>query len=470
MKFGGTSIQDAASIERAVGIVASRRDRDPLVVVSAMGGTTRELLRLGQLALEEGPRAARQRLDSIGERHMGVLGELAIEDDVREEVHGTITGYVEELGRYLEGVALLQEYSPRTQDAVISRGERFSTALFAAAARAAGLDAVRVDAADVMITDDRFRRARPNRSEIEARAGAEIQPLVADGRVPIVEGFVGATIEGVATTMGFEASDYSAALLGAALGVREIQIWTDVPGMLTTGHSAVRAVYVVRELSFLEAAELALFGAKVLHPDTIEPACQSDIPVRILPSRDPGAEGTRITAEGSASSPAVKSIAVREGLHAVRLTPRDDAPLHRTLRTAASSFDRHELAPLLLAGCGDAVLACLVPDPALEACLNELSQQLRIEQESERSVVCAVGDGIVATPRIVATAATALAGLDATLVATSVSGASLPFVVAASQTAAAVELLHDSFFADAADSDLFAAAELASHRAPISSG
>ena len=458
MKFGGTSLQDADAIGRAVEIVRAHERRRPLVVVSAMGSTTRQLLALGHAALDEGLVAGRDRLAEIAAAHRKALGALGLDATSRGEVDATITGYLEGLGRYVEGVVMLQEYSRRTQDAVISYGERFSTALFAAAARAAGLNAVRVDAGEVVITDDRFRRARPVSAEIRGRADRHIAPLIEQERVPVIEGFVGATLDGVATTMGFEASDYTAALLGAALGAEEIQIWTDVPGMLTTAHAAVSPIFVVRELSFVEAAELAAFGAKVLHPDTVEPARQENIVVRILPSHDPGADGTRITAGAASPNATVKSIAVREGIDAITLQSHEGSPVHRTLWQIGEAFDRHELSPLLLASSGDAVVALAEPDASLDACLRELSPHVQINRDSDFAVVCAVGEGIASDPELIGRGAAALGGLDVRFVATGVSGASLPFLLPAAQVADAVARLHAAFFDDAPDSGLFAPA------------
>jgi aspartate kinase len=270
-----------------------------------------------------------------------------------------------------------------------------------------------------VVTDGRFRSARPDRGEIDRRAALRLRPLLEDGRVPVVEGFIGATIAGQTTTMGFEASDLTASLLGAALGAAEVQIWTDVPGMLTTGHPAVAAPRRVPRLSFGEARELALFGAKVLHPDTVEPARERGIPVRILNSRDPAGEGTWITASASASGAAagaagaaaavaiVKSIAVTEDLAA-------------------------ETAAAVRAALGDGRVAAAV---------------------SGRAVVCLVGEGIGAVPgvgqEIAGRIQRALAGMAAEPAAAGTSNDRLPLVMRRELVAEAVARLHREFFAGA---------------------
>lgn len=310
MKFGGTSVQDAACLSRAASIVARCRDEMPLVVVSAVAGVTRRLLELGEAAARSETEAIDRELAAIEALHRAILYGI----DPRSEHQQTeLDAQAVRLSGLVSTIAGAAVYTPAAQDALLSSGERFSSALFVAAATAAGLSATAVDAASVIVTDDRHRHARPDLAETGRRARQLIPPLVEDGYVPVVEGFIGATPAGVPTTMGFEASDLTASLLGASLGAAEVQIWTDVPGMLTTGHPAVAQPRVVPRLSFDEAAELALFGAKVLHPDSIAPARERGIPVRILHSRNPGGAGTWIAEPtDDQGTPRVKSIAVTE--------------------------------------------------------------------------------------------------------------------------------------------------------------
>ncbi len=312
MKFGGTSVQDAGCLERAASIVAQQADSRPLVVVSAVGHVTRRLLASGKLAAAGAGGAARDELSAIGALHHEILEGLGSGASVGD-AHDVLERHLADLSAVIDTISAAADYPPRSQDAVISFGELLSTTLFTAATRAAGLTAAPVDAASLIVTDDRFRHARPDRVQIESLARSRITPHLDAGSVVVTEGFIGVTPDGVPTTMGFEASDLTAALLGAALEATEIQIWTDVPGMLTTGHPAVTDPRVVPRLTFDEAAELALFGAKVLHPGTIAPARERNIPVRILHSSNPHAEGTWITSGGSGTTGA-KSIAVTEEL------------------------------------------------------------------------------------------------------------------------------------------------------------
>jgi aspartate kinase len=465
MKFGGTSVQDAGRIRAAVSIVERHREQQPVVVVSAIGGATRELLSLAATALEQGWQAACALLAPLENRHRGILADLGLDAAAKREVGDTITKYAEEIEEFLKGIALLKQLTPQTQDTILAYGERFSTLLFVAAARSAGLDVESVDAATVMITDARFREARPDRAELATRSAAVIGPIVSAGRVPVTQGFIGATRNGMPTTMGFEASDYSASLLGAALGAGEIQIWTDVVGMLTTGHPAASDVKCVRELSFGEAAELSLFGAKVLHPQTVEPAIDSNIPVRIMHAANPDAPGTTIIAEPTPTGVPVKSIAVKEQVTTLRMRPLSPAPSHTSARTIAEIVDRYELSPILITTSGHRMVwvfdnpglgAASDTSPALAAFRSHFDTAC----DPDCAIVSLVGE---MTERAASTLARALRVLtDTTLHIAShgPSDASLSFVMPRDQAADAVCKLHDEFFGGAALGGLFASTEV----------
>jgi aspartate kinase len=425
-KFGGTSVQDAACIQRAVGIVGDRLEQRPLVVVSALAGVTRQLLALGRQALAEAA-AARRELGAIGNRHLAILGELDTTPGERRWAEARSKALLAALQEQLDEIAGSGVYDGAAQDGVIAFGERLSTTLFGAAARGAGLAADNVDAAEVVVTDDRFRSARPDRGEIGRRAALRLRPLLEAGRVPVVEGFIGATTAGQTTTMGFEASDLTASLLGAALGAAEVQIWTDVPGMLTTGHPAIAAPRRVPRLSFGEARELALFGAKVLHPDTVEPAREHGIPVRILNSRDPAGEGTWITASAS-------------GMAAVAASASRAAAVAAGTAVAVASVKSIAVTEDLAAETAAAVRAAL-GDGRVGAAARG------------RAVVCLVGEGIGAVPgggeEIVGRIRRALAGMAAEPAAAGTSNDRLPLVMRRELVAEAVARLHREFFAGA---------------------
>jgi len=447
MKFGGTSLQNAVCIRRAVDIVKQHRSRRPVVVVSAIGRTTQALVDLGQAALAGGHRATAPLLNDLLDRI--ILGGFGVDADTAAEIERGIDELGQNIARLLEGVSLLQQLTPRTQDAIMGHGERFSTLLFAAAAGAAGLNAVRVDATTVMITDERFRMARPHRDELRARARAILRPLIEGDDIPVIEGFVGATRDGVPTTMGFEASDYTASLLGAALEAEEIQIWTDVGGILTTGSAEIQNVMSISELSFEEAAELSFFGAKVLHPRTIDPAAEQNIPVRILHSLHPEGAGTTIFGASARWGGAVKSIALEEDIVFVRVSSQRAVPVHRTLESVGKMLDRHEVSPHLLSVSGHRVSLAVARTSKLDSVIGELGESLEVSREESCVIVSLVGADAGTVSGIATRAMGSIEDRPILLMSYGTSDDSVSLVVSAEDAHGALEKLHQEFFGDA---------------------
>jgi len=458
MKFGGTSLQDAVCIRRAVDIVKQHRSRRPVVVVSAIGRTTQALVDLGQTALSDGHGATVPLLNDLLDHHRTILGGFDVDASTAAETERGMGELGQNIARLLEGVSLLQQLTPRTQDAIMGHGERFSTLLFAAAAGAAGLNAVRVDATTVMITDERFGMARPHRDELRARAHAILRPLVEGDSIPVIEGFVGATREGVPTTMGFEASDYTASLLGAALEAEEIQIWTDVGGILTTGSAEIENVMSISELSFEEAAELSFFGAKVLHPRTIDPAAERNIPVHILHSLHPEGAGTTIFGASARWGGAVKSIALEEDIVLVRVSSQRAVPVHRTLEFVGKMLDRHEVSPHLLSVSGHRVVFAVARTSKLDSVLGELGEfgvlgelgeSLEVSREESCVIVSLVGADAGTASGIATRATGSIGGRPILLMSYGTSEDSVSLVVSAEDAHGALAKLHEEFFGDA---------------------
>ena len=310
-----------------------------------------------------------------------------------------------------------------------------------------------------MITDSRFRMARPDRAELNARARATILPLVEQGRIPLIEGFIGATRNGVPTTLGFEASDYTASLLGAALDASEIQIWTDVGGMLTSGDSRVENVMSIRQLSFDEAAELSFFGAKVLHPSTIEPAVEKNIRIRILHSRHPDGCGTTIFAAPESAGVAVKSIAVKENIIVVNLRPHQPVPIHRTTWSVGEALDRHAVSAHLMASSGSRVVLALDVNQQLDHLLQELGETFEVSPTENCVIVSVVGEDIGRTPGVVTRAASVLEHIPLLMVSYGASDSSASFVVSKDDVDEVVMMLHRELFGESTPSDIFVPTE-----------
>ncbi|MEI8256758.1 MAG: aspartate kinase, partial [Deltaproteobacteria bacterium] len=316
-KFGGTSVADAAAIRRTGEIVRGRLGRAPVIVVSALAGATNALLSAAELAASGQLVAALEHVSQLRDRHLATISELLGSGPEAHELRAETSLMFDELAHLAEALSVLGFATPRSMDAVASMGERLSAPICAAAFSQMGIPSVAVDSRQVMITNDDFGRAAPLPAQIAAASHAQLLPIIADGNVPVVGGFVGATTSGITTTLGRGGSDYSAALFGAALNADAIEIWTDVDGMLTADPRVVPGAQLIEHLRFDEAAELASFGAKVLHPSTIAPAVERDIPVYVFNSMRPEAVGTRITFEAPPCT--VRAIAGKRGVVVVRV-------------------------------------------------------------------------------------------------------------------------------------------------------
>ena len=312
MKFGGSSVKDPEAVRRVVEVVG-REKRPRLVVVSALAGVTDGLLEIARLVENGEGDAAQEAVRGLRKRHEE-MAVLAREPDKKARLMASIDALFDQLEAIVKALAVVEEVSPRSRDTIQSFGEITSSHIVAAALEEAGIAARSVDPRTILVTDAQHMAAQPDLEATDERLRSQVAPLLADGIVPVVGGFLGASPGGLTTTLGRGGSDYSAALFGAGLDAEEIQIWTDVDGMLTADPRVVSRSRVVPHLSFDEASELAYFGAKVLHPSTIAPAVRRDIPVRILNSHRPEAPGTRITRESADSVSGPAAIACKRGL------------------------------------------------------------------------------------------------------------------------------------------------------------
>ena len=286
MKFGGTSVEDATAIDRVASIVKSRLAERPFVVVSAMAKVTDQLLAMAAAAGRGERDQALEICRSLRERHYLTAGEL-LGTGLHTELHSELGAEFDSLDELLRGISAVGELTPRTSDYVVSFGERLSSMIACRHSWRATFPPTLVDPRQVIVTDAQHSRAVPQVEEINDRLQDQLQPLIDKQRVPIMGGFVGATREGTTTTIGRGGSDFSAALVGAGLNAERIEIWTDVDGMKTTDPRICPDARRIKLISFEEAAELAYFGAKVLHPATVLPAVEKNIPVLVLNSRNP---------------------------------------------------------------------------------------------------------------------------------------------------------------------------------------
>jgi aspartate kinase len=438
MKFGGTSVEDASAILRVVELVARRRDRRPLVVVSAMAGITNDLLAAISAARLRHAEAAAQL--AAGER---LAAALAAIDDAFDAASAILRG-IEAEGRV----------AARLSDDLVSRGELMSSLLVAEALTAAGIPSQWVDIRPHMRTDDRFSSAAVLFAEAAESLALAFGPIVSEGRVPVTQGFIGATASGVTTTIGRGGSDYSASILGASLRAEEIQIWTDVDGIMTTDPRVVPDAAKIRAISVAEASELAYFGAKVLHPSTLRPATALGIPVRVLNSRRPDGDGTVIVSDPPLSRSIVKAIAFKRGITVVNLTSDRMLMSHGFLARFFEVFSRHEVVVDVVATSEVSVSVTVDDARRLESMLADLRELGDVSVDTDQAIICLVGERLKSTPGVAARIFSSLGAINVPMISHGASAINLTFVVADGQAEEAVARLHDEFFC-AADDQIF---------------
>ena len=457
MKFGGTSVQDAVAINRAAEIVSGRVARAPVVVVSALAGVTETLLRVARLAREGSVDSALTSLAELCQRHLETARALLTRSTGSglEHVEEVVKHQFAELENLVRSVATLGELTARSQDAIVSFGERLSSAIVTEAFRSRGIGAELADSRRFIITDDSFSRAAPDMPETTRRCGEVLGPLIEAARVPIVQGFIGCTSEGITTTIGRGGSDYSAALIGAALGAEAIEIWTDVDGLMTADPRVVTDARRIRVISFAEAAELSYFGAKVLHPSTVLPAVERGIPVHIYNSTNPSCEGTLIVAKPRPSKNLIKSIAFKRGVTIVNVTSTRMLMAYGFLRTIFDVFDQHQTSVDVVTTSEVSVSISLDGADRLDAIKRDLSGIGEISVEREKATVCVVGDNLKFTPGLAARLFKAIETTNVNMISQGASEINLTFVIDQSDVDRVVRKLHDEFFAEV-DAEVFA--------------
>jgi aspartate kinase len=452
MKFGGTSVADADAIARVTAIVKRQiaaqpaDDVPPVVVVSALSKVTDGLLQaVGDVEAGRRERAV-ERLGELADRHVGIAKQVT--------AGARLDGAVRDLRAEFDAAAaeiraLTPSYdAPRLLDRVAAAGELASSRLLAAALAEAGVPSAWVDARTIMLTDGEHTRAAPDMAGTCARVERAVAPAAARGNVVVLGGFIGGTAAGVTTTLGRGGSDYSAAIFGACLGVGEIQIWTDVDGMLTADPRVVPSPRLVPRLSFAEASELAYFGAKVLHPSTILPAVSKNIPVLILNSRNPSAPGTRITAEPAATG-RLTALACKRDVTVIDITSTRMFGMHGFLRRLFEVFERFKT-PVDVVTTSEVSVSVTVDDTRqLSAIVKGLEEFADVSCEGQMAIICAVGEDVNDDPKAFGRAISALDALPLRMVSQAASRRNITFVIRDADVPTAMGRLHDAFFGGA---------------------
>ncbi len=435
LKFGGSSVADAACMRQVAGLVKSALPKAPLVVLSAMGKTTNGLFDAAKAAEAGDLAAAMERQRALMAAHRKAAGEL-FDGAVPEALDVALTDLFGELELLLRGVALLRELSPRSMDAIASLGERLSTRIFAAFVSGAW-----VDARSVLRTDEVFGEAVPQQAVIRVLATTHLTPLLGPGKAVVTQGYIGATEDGLTTTLGRGGSDYSAALFGAALGVEEVQIWTDVEGVLTCDPRIVPEALPIPDLSFAEAAELAAFGAKVLHPATIQPAVEAGIPVTVRHTQKPEGRFTTISSEVRTGRP-ITALASRGPVTVLTVSSTRMLAQSGFLARLFEVFGRRGVSVDLVATAEVSVSLTVEAEEPLKALLEDLAAFATVEIHEHRAIIAAVGERLKSTPGLGAKLLTALGDINVEMISMGANEINLSLVVKEESTPEALRRLH----------------------------
>jgi aspartate kinase len=445
VKFGGTSVGDADAIRRTAEIVRGRLDQAPIVVVSALAGTTNELIAIAEQAARGQLIGAVRNVHALRERHLQQAETLLGDTAECAEVCSDMSVLFDELASLAEALSVLGDLTPRSLDTIAATGERLSSVLVAEAFRKLGLPAEHVDAREVMITDDQFTRAEPQPEAIAEAARRVLMPLVRAGKVPVLGGYIGSTqTTRVTTTLGRGGSDYSASLIGAALRADAIEIWTDVDGMLTADPRVVNGAQLIERIGFEEASELASFGAKVLHPSTIAPAVVLGIPVVVLNSKRPDGAGTLIAFD--APRRPVTAIAGKRDIALIKVRTPRMLMTEGFMRTLFGVFEARRTPVDVVATSEVSVSLTVDESSPLETLVGDLRELGDVSIERGRGIVAIVGAGLSDGGGAMARALQTIGDVHVHMLSLSATGINLTVVVDGDQVHPMMQRLHAAFF------------------------
>jgi aspartate kinase len=450
VKFGGTSVGDADRVAGAIEIVSERRELEPVIVVSALAGVTNDLVAASEAACAQKPDQVREIISRVRARHEDVALRLVQQkSDFLEAFIRQLDKQIDEVDTILRGIALLGEITMRARDKVMSIGEKLSSVLFAYTMMMRALPGEYVSAEDVIWTNDQFGGASPDMQRTREAAQRVLVPILQRNRIPVMGGFIGRTEAGATTTLGRNGSDYSAAIVAAAIGAKEVQIWTDVDGLLTCDPRLVPGARVIDLLSFEEAAELAQFGAK-LHPRTLEPAVEANVPVRVLNTHNPTSPGTLITRAGAASTAGPRSIARKKNVTMIHVSSNRMLGAHGFLAQLFAVFEELAISVDLIAT-SEVSVTVTVDD---KHDLDELTRRLQklaeqVEPIDGQSIVAVVGQNVMSDARVGARVLDALGGMPVKMMSLGRSGLNLSIVVDDANADAAVKSIHRALFESA---------------------
>jgi aspartate kinase len=457
MKFGGSSLANASRIKNAAEIIQRFSSENRIVVVaSAMNDTTDRLLEMGELAAKGNNVRAREILGRIQKFHVKTA-QATSAPRMRKELLNGISRLNEDLKKTVDGISHLRELTPRSRDYLLSFGERLSTPILAAEIRSLGLKAHELTGAEAGITsDDKFGDAKPLTEVSYHQARRRLDPMLAKNEIPVVTGFIAATVEGSITTLGRGGSDYTASILGAALNTNEIWIWTDVDGLMTADPRIVKDARVLPTVSFGEALELSFFGAKMMHPRAVQPAAQRKIPVRIRNSSKPALEGTLVSSgETKNGGRIVKAVSIIRSVGIVTVSGTGMIGSPGAAAKVFMALGSNSVNVMMISqGSSEATISCVVARKDVDNAVRALQLALlgqglvdKVVAEKDACIIAVVGSGMKGTPGVAARifGAVARKKINVRIVAQGSSEYNVSFVVSEHEGPEAVKVIHNEF-------------------------
>lgn len=446
MKFGGTSVEDAKAMQNVIDIIKNEKSRKPIVVLSAIAGATNTLIKAAKIAQEGKLDEAISMLNSLLDRHITIMENLINDRATIQQLIPSIKKRFEEIKNLCQGISILGELTNRSLDTISSVGELLSSQILSEAMRLQKIPVAWVDARNFMITDSQYSSAAPLFDIIDNKTKEILLPHLSSNTIVVTQGFIGANENGITTTLGRGGSDYSASIIGAALDAEEIQIWTDVDGVLTADPRIVQNAYKIRIISFREAAELAYFGAKVLHPSTIFPAVKKNIPVIVLNSKSPDNSGTKIIADPPKTNVPVKSIACKRGITVINVQSLRMLMAYGFLESIFSVFNKYHTSVDLVSTSEVAVSLTIDNTSKLDKIVAELSEFAEVSILEKQGIICVVGDQMRSTAGVASQVLGALRDINIVMITQGASEINMSFVIDESQIDKAVQQLHKHFF------------------------
>lgn len=441
LKFGGTSVADSKWIDNAIDITNNQISKAPVLVSSAMGKTTNGILEAIEYAIEGNADRCNDVINNLLSHHLKTSEDF-LTGDYKKSADSRITDLFTEFSALLKGLRMLKECSPRSKDTLLSFGERLSTTLIYYRCLERGISAELLDSREFIKTDENFNAAVVNMNECDRLIPLMVQPE--PGKLLISQGFIGSTTDGVTSTLGRGGSDFTATIIGSSLNADEVQIWTDVTGIMTSDPRVIDGTRTIDKMTYTEAAELAYFGAKVVHPATIQPAVKKSIPVCVRNTRDSEAKGTMITS--THDKVGLKAISGKKDVTVLNITSSKMLNAYGFLRRLFSVFEKYKT-PVDLISTSEVSVSITIEDKRyLEDIVKDLLELGRVKVEEGKSIICLVGHELWKDSVFISRVFATLKDTPIRMISLGSSDTNLSFVVPGDKTDHTIQLLHNEFF------------------------